>query len=114
MEKRPRSKKSDATFMNFSKAFHSIDHSPLMSKQSAYGFSAHSLKFILSHLKNRIQRTVLKNSYSSWEEILAGALQGSILGLFLFNIFVNGLFLLPKTFHIANYADDNALYTTRD
>lgn len=58
-------KKSSAIFMDFSKAFNIIDHSLLRTKLRAYGFSVTSLKFILSYLKNRKQRTVIKNSYSS-------------------------------------------------
>ena len=57
-------------------------------------FSVDSLKFILSYLKNRKQRTVIENFYSSWEDIIAGVLQGSFTGSLLFNIFVNDLFLL--------------------
>lgn len=57
---------------------------------------------------------VIENSYSSWEEIIVGVQQGSILGPILIEIFVNELLLLPKTCNIVNYADDNTLYTTGD
>lgn len=50
---------------------------------------------------------VIGNSYGSWEEIVAGFPQGSILGSFLLDIFVNDLFLSPKTCNIANYVNDN-------
>ena len=51
------------------------------------------------------------NSYfSSWQEIIAGVPQGSILGSLLFNIFVNDLFLFVSSSKLSNYADDNKLY----
>ena len=85
-----------------------------VSLEDLYGFSAESLKFILSYLKNRKQRTVIENSYSSWEEIRAGVQQGSILVSFLFNIFFVDLFLFPKICNIANCTDYNILYATGD
>ena len=85
-----------------------------VSLKDLYGFSAESLKFILSYLKNRKQRTLTENSYSSWEEIRAGVQQGSIWLSFLFNIFIVDLFLFPKNYNIANCTDYNILYATAD
>ena len=36
--------------------------------------------------------------------------QGSILGLLLFNIFINGLFFSIKNSEVCNFADDNTLF----
>ena len=40
--------------------------------------------------------------------------EGSILGLLLFNIFLNDLFLFISNSSLSNYADNNTLYTFGD
>ena len=69
---------------------------------------------IHSYLTNRKQRTIVNGDYSSWEEILFGAPQGSTLGSLLFNIFLCDLFLVTKKTSFASYADDNMPYVTAE
>ena len=72
---------------DLSRAFDYLPHDFLLAKLYAYGFSIYALKLIHSYLTNRKQRVNINLSYSSWEEILFGIPQGSILGPLLFNIF---------------------------
>ena len=54
----------------------------------------------------------INNSFSEWGKVLNSVSQGSILGLLLFNIFLNDIFLsLPKC-DFVNYADDITFYTS--
>ena len=64
-----------------------------------------------NYLTGRIQRTKVRNSYSSWSEIITGVPQGSILEPLLFNIILNDLFLYPEERFLSNYADNNTLYS---
>ena len=50
--------------------------------------------------------------FNDWFEVILGALQGSILGPLLFNIFLSDLFLVLKDVDIANFTDDNTPFTS--
>ena len=44
---------------------------------------------------------------SEWTTINCGEPYGTVLGPFLFNMFINDLCIVPTCFNIVNYADDN-------
>ena len=83
-----------ALLTDLSKAFACLPHKLLISKLHSYGFSLNAQRLIHSYLSNRTQRTKINESYSSWEEILFGVPQGSILGPLQFNIFMCDLFFI--------------------
>ena len=96
-----------ALLTDLPKAFDCLPHDLLLANLNAYGFSLLTLKLVQSYLSNRKQRTKINSEFISWEEILFGVPQGTILIPLLFNIFLCNLFFIMNDVEIASYADDN-------
>ena len=82
-----------AIFIDFPKAFDTMNHGFLLSKLHAYGFSKQALSFRCSYLKSRRQRVQINNKFSSLKEVIAGVPQGSIDEPLNFNLFINDIFI---------------------
>ena len=63
-----------------------------------------------SYLSDRFQRVLLNGQTSSWRPVLAGVLQGSILGPLFFLIYINDLPNKLKS-NAKLFADDTSLFT---
>ena len=96
--------------MDLSKACDFLPHHPIIAKFEAYGPSKSSLSLLLHYLTPRKQRVKIGSSYSMWNEIKRGVLQGSVLGPLLFNAFINDIFTFIEKTEICNFADDNIIY----
>jgi hypothetical protein len=99
-------------YLDFKKAFDSVDHSKLLVKLQAYGIQDPLLAWIKSYLSNRSQTVTIDSCLSEPKPIISGILQGSCIGPVLFLIFINDLLdsLSHTGVKIAAYADDIKLY----
>ena len=98
-----------AILMDLSKAFDCLPHDLLTLKMKHYGLSDNAVDLILSYLNNRSQCVKVGQYTSSFQDIIKGVPQGSILGPILFNIFINDIFGFVKHSTLYNYADDNTV-----
>ena len=98
-----------AVMMDLSKAFDCLPHNLLVLKLKHYGLDDKSVSLIDSYLSHRKQCVRVGDGHSSFQEILKGVPQGSILGPVLFNIFINDIFEFVLESNLYNYADDNTL-----
>ena len=80
-----------AVFVDFKKAFDTVDHAILLNKLQYYGFIGDELKWIQSYLSNRSHKCFINGVLSNTGIMKCGVPQGSILGSLLFLIFINDL-----------------------
>ena len=99
-----------SVFLDFSKAFDTVDHAILLCKLKSFGLDNNSLNWFESYLTNRQQKTSINNTLSSSLPVSVGVPQGSILGPLLFIIYINDMPNIVKHCKIILYADDTLLY----
>ena len=73
-----------ALLTDFAKAFDCLSHDLLIAKLHSQDIGIDSLNILQDYLSNSKQRTKVDSFYSSWEAILSGVPQGSILDLDLY------------------------------
>ena len=100
-------------FLDFSKAFDTINHDILLSKLYRYGIRGNPLRWFENYLYNQVVK--IGDTISSSQTIICGIPQGSTLGPLLFLLYINDLPNCSSKLSFRIFADDtNMFYTSND
>lgn len=99
-----------AVFLDFRRAFETIDKQILLNKLMTYGVLANELKWFNSYLSARMQKTSFEGVVSEERLVEYGVPQGSVLGPLLFILYINDIHTCVKYGQINLFADDTLLY----
>ena len=101
---------TSGVFLDFSKAFDTVDHKILIAKLENYGIKGINLLWFKSYQEDRKQFIQYDISSTPYKSIICGVPQGSILGSLLFLIYIDDHHEVSNILDSIIFADDRNLF----
>ena len=103
---------------DFSKAFDKVPHSLMLQKLHAYSFKSKVCSWIEEWLRDRVSVVLVNGSRSGKFSVRSGVLQGSVLGLLLYLLFIKDIDTLlcstnPKQDDLQHDVDELVLWACK-
>jgi hypothetical protein len=98
-----------ALFLDFSKAFDTLQHYKLIEALQQIGIGGNLLGWFMSYLEDRKFIVKIKDTVSMQQHCYTGSPQGSILSPILYLIYVNSMFSVINKTKMYMYADDTVM-----
>jgi len=101
-----------SVFLDFSKAFDTVNHSILLRKLEFLGIRGLPLEWFKSYLYNRVQYVNIAGVSSRGCVVQTGVPQGSVLGPMLFLLYINDMSRSTDKLHYVHFADDTTVFAS--
>ena len=97
-------------FLDFSKAFDTVNEDILLRKQDRLGFRGNILNFFDSYLSDRQMYVSINGHDSTIKTTNIGLPQGSVSATWLFSLYINDMHRTSNKLKFIHFADDTTVY----
>jgi len=101
-----------AIFLDFRRAFETVNRKVLLDKMKKYGFDEMAIKWFRSYLSDRKQMTKVNGKISGLIDVINGLPQGSKLSNLLFILFIDDMSYNVPDVAVNLFADDSLIFVT--